>query len=235
MFSDTFNQIATLAGINTDDLVTRIGSIDERYKDSDKGDINIAADWLKTISEEVSVKEVAFLLMAALRPEAPLKDYKDEEEASMEQFIEMLQEQGFVELPDGSWVSPAYLETIKKEEEKESTKDLPEPKQIGYTSAVEPTRNALGYNHTLSSLLNSIGVDKDLLYSRFDNVFNNFPEQSSASKLIEMLEREFTRKELAYMFYNKSKELSDLEFTIMEEKPKRKTRTTKNKKDNGNI
>lgn len=235
MFSDTFNQIATLAGINTDDLVTRMGSIDERYKDSDKGDINIAADLLKTISEEVSVKEVAFLLMAALRPEASLKDYKDEEEASMEQFIEMLQEQGFVELPDGSWVSPAYLESMKKEEEKKSTKDLPEPKQIGYTSAVEPTRNALGYNHTLSSLLNSIGVDKDLLYSRFDNVFNNFPEQSSASKLIEMLEREFTRKELAYMFYNKSKELSDLEFTIMEEKPKRKTRTTKNKKDNGNI
>lgn len=235
MFSDTFNQIATLAGINTDDLVTRMGSIDERYKDSDKGDISIAADWLKTISEEVSVKEVAFLLMAALRPEASLKDYKDEEEASMEQFIEMLQEQGFVELPNGSWVSPAYLESMKKEEEKKSTKDLPEPKQIGYTSAVEPTRNALGYNHTLSSLLNSIGVDKDLLYSRFDNVFNNFPEQSPASKLIEMLEREFTRKELAYMFYNKSKELSDLEFTIIKEKPKRKTRTTKNKKDNGNI
>ena len=236
MFSERFEQLAALINIDTSKLISKCDDIEERYKNTDKSDFNVAVDWLNTLSEEITKQELSFLLMAALSPDSSLEEQEDD---SLSPFFDILEEEGFVKHPDGYWIKPDGEKAVNSTEEP--------AKQIGYIPAVEQGRNALGYDHSQNSLLNAIGVDEDLLNQRMDTVAFELDGTTSASRSIEALEREFTRKELAYMFTFKSRRLieeidklnldiSNLvnQITIMKNKPTRKT-TTKNKKDNESI
>lgn len=229
MFSEKFNQLATLVGIDTTQLTLKCDNIEEKFKDTDKSDVNVGVDWLNSISMELTSKELAFLLMASLAPEASMEDYQNDDEGYKE-FKTMMEENGYIQFPDGSFGKEINLDDYKQPNKPD------EPKQISYLSATEPNRNALGYDHSLESVIDSVGIDVDLLNRKLDISLKEISDNgdNKLSKIIEKFEREFTRKELSYMYNSKAIQVKELK-EVIESAPKPKTRTTKNKKENGNI
>jgi hypothetical protein len=240
MFSEKFKQLAEKVGINIDDIISRCDKLEEKFDGVDKQDISSGALWLEELAVELQPKELAFLLISALSPSSMADD-------SVEEYLKA---QGFKKLEDGTFVKNYDEDPDQKKKDAEQINkkfnipivDASPPEFLNQ----EEGRNALGYNHNLNSAVDAIGVKVDDLNNKI-LFYQTDTDGKKVSVKIETLERNFTRKELSYMYQSKVTQyddtisvfeqriqdlISEVEtITVTPEKPKRQTRKTNKKND----
>ena len=198
MFTEKFKELAQLSGLDTEKIIEKCDLLEDKYQGEDKEDVTVGTRFLTEIAESFDPKEISFLLMSAISP------------ASIEQepIDDFLSAMGFEKVD-------VKLIEDKTSEAKEINEKYNAPEPL----ALQHERNALGYNHNLTLSSSAIGIDVAELTSKIDSYIVT-SKDLKVSERIEFLERNFTRKELSYLYdLITSKE----DITVTKRKPRKTT------------